>query len=406
MSKKKKISDLKPAKYNPRKMSTAKLDALKKSMKKFGDLSGIVFNIQTGNLIGGHQRVKVINSKCKIIDGKIKTSMGVFSYREVNWPEAKEIAANLAANKISGEFDTKLLGDLFTELDDLPDFDINLTGFEPEEVAELRGFDGPGTGGLTDDDATPMLTKKTKTKRGNIFKLGRHRLMCGDATLKEEVAQLLNGKKADMVFTDPPYGVNVKGGKGKGNIIAGDLTQTAIPFSFEIAVMNATKKDARYYFCGGEGNIGLYHKLFERYLAQMPRMLIWVKNGFVMKPNGYHNGYELIFYGFKPGGGGKATWYSGRTEPEASDVWKIKRDPTSEYVHPTQKPVELSERAIKNHTPPDGLIYEPFTGSGSTLIACEKTKRKCYAMELDPHYCDVIVKRWEKYTGEKAKLLS
>ena len=122
-----------------------------------------------------------------------------------------------------------------------------------------------------------------------------------------------------------------------------------------------------------------------------------------MKPNNYHNQYEIIFYGYKPKGGGLSHWFSGRTEDEASDVWKIKRDPSASYLHPTQKPVELAERAIKNSTAKKGKLYEPFLGSGSTLIACEKTNRICYGMELDTKYCDVIIERWEQFTGQKAK---
>ena len=234
---------------------------------------------------------------------------------------------------------------------------------------------------------------ETNIKQGDVFEIGQHRLVCGDATDREDVTLLMGFEKADMVFTDPPYGVNVKGGKGKGNTIEGDLTQTCIPFSFELAVVVATKPQARIYFCGGAQNISLYMKLFERYLSQMPRMLIWVKNGFVMRPNGYHNGYELLFYGYKAGGGGTKHWYSGRGEKQASDVWKISRDPSSSYVHPTQKPVELPSRAIINHSKSGGIIYEPFTGSGSTMVACEQLNRKCYGIELDPKYCQVIINR-------------
>ena len=208
-----------------------------------------------------------------------------------------------------------------------------------------------------------------------------------------------------MVFTDPPYGVNVKGGKKKSNI-AGDLTQVAIPFSFELAVEEATKDKARFYFCGGEGNISLYYKLFERFLAQIPKLLIWVKNGFVLKHAGYHNAYELIFYGFKSGGGGLEYWYSDRTESNASDVWHVRRDASNQYVHPTQKPVEIAARAIRNSSKEGDIVLDLFGGSGSTLIACEQLGRRCRMMELDPHYCQVIIDRWEALTGGKAEKIA
>lgn len=183
----------------------------------------------------------------------------------------------------------------------------------------------------------------------------------------------------------------------------GDLTQTAIPFSFEICVDYATKDKALFYFCGGESNMILYEKLFDRYLHMLPKHLIWVKNGFVMKQNGYHNQYEIIFHGYKQGSG--AIWYGGRKEDEASDVWHIKRDATSEYIHPTQKPVELPSRAIKNSCPKNGIVYEPFNGSGSTLIACEQLERTCYSMEMDPRFVDAAIQRWEQFTGENAVLI-
>jgi DNA modification methylase len=215
----------------------------------------------------------------------------------------------------------------------------------------------------------------------------------------------MNGEKADVVFTDPPYGVNIQGSKsGRPTMIAGDLTQTAIPFSFDLAVTIATKDDARLYFCGGEVNLYLYQKLFEKHCRQLPKHLIWKKNAFTMKPNGYHYQYEIIFHGYKSGGGSLEKWYGARTEEAASDVWQISRDSSSDYEHPTQKPVALPARAIGNSCPPSGLVFEPFGGSGSTFLAAEQLKRRCFGLEISPQYCDVIVKRWENLTGKKAVL--
>ena len=278
------------------------------------------------------------------------------------------------------------------ELDELGElFDMSSFGFDVETDVET--------------DVDGLSENSIDAKLGDIWKLGAHTLMCGDSTSKEDVLLLMGDAKADMVFTDPPYGVNVKGGKKK-NHIAGDLTQVAIPFAFEWAVSLATKDSARLYFCGGEGNLGLYEKLFDRYLHQLPKHIVWVKENFVIKPNGYHNKYELIYYGYKPGGGGTEHWYAGRTESEASDVWQISRDAAVNYLHPTQKPIEIPSRAIKNSSAKGMTVYEPFCGSGSTLIACEQLERSCYAMEIDPHYCGVIIRRWEQLVGEKAKLLT
>lgn len=140
----------------------------------------------------------------------------------------------------------------------------------------------------------------------------------------------------------------------------------------------------------------MYQKLFDKYLSQLPRHLIWVKNGFVMKPNGYHNQYEMIFHGYKPKGGGLDHWFGGRTEYEASDVWRINRDNGNDYLHPTQKPVELPSRAITNSCPPEGLVYEPFLGSGSTIVAAHQLNRRCYGLEIDPKYCQIIIDRMHK----------
>lgn len=407
---------------NPRLITEKQFAQLSKSLKMFGDLSGVVVDLNTHEIISGNQRINdhLLNLKesgdlgkqpieiVKRFDpmteagttavGFININGEPHNYREVRWTPEQAEQANIQANRMGGMWDKDILANQFDQ-EQLLEW-----GFELYDFEGAASF-GPGLmeDPAEEDDEAPSLNTETEAviKPGDLITLGDHLLLCGDATLKEHVETLMGGQLADMVFTDPPYGVNVKGGKNKGNIIAGDLTQTAIPFSFEIAVKIATKPKARFYFCGGEGNIGLYYKLFERYLGQMPRLLIWVKNGFVMKPNGYHNGYELIFYGYKTGGGGTEHWYSGRKEDEASDVWKIKRDPTSTYKHPTQKPVDLSTRAITNHSKEGDIVFEPFCGSGSTLIACQKTGRKCYAMELDAHYCDVIVQRYVDHSGNK-----
>lgn len=255
-----------------------------------------------------------------------------------------------------------------------------------------------------EDDFDETVDKvETVCKEGDIWKLGNHRLMCGDSTTPEDVTKLMAGERADMIFTDPPYGVNIKAVGNKQNRILGDITQTAIPFSFDMACRLGLKPKAHLYFCGSEKNLAMYEKLFDRYLHNIPRHLIWVKNGFTMKQNGYHNQYEIIYFGYNEGAGD--IWYGGRKEEDASDVWRINKDKASDYVHPTQKPVEIPARAIRNSSPVGGSVLDLFGGSGSTMIACEQLDRKCYMMELDPHYCDVIIARWEKLTGNKAEKL-
>jgi DNA modification methylase len=389
------VSALQAAAYNPRTISDAAMAGLSASLARFGCVEPVVVNVRGGKktIVGGHQRVKALTA------AGVKEAACVV----VSLSEADEKALNVTLNNplICGEF-SDALGDLIAGLEtSLPESDLL-----DLRIAELKGeIDGEmGTAGLTDPDDVPEPPKKATTKPGDLWLLGEHRLLCGDSTKAEDVERLMDGQKADMCFTDPPYGVNVKGGGKSNKTIAGDLTQVAIPFSFDLAVQLATKEDARFYFCGGEGNLSLYDKLFDRFLNQLPRHLIWVKNGFVMKPNNYHNQYEIIYFGYKPKGGGLDHWFGERTEDAASDVWRINRDNGADYLHPTQKPVALPIRAITNSCCIEAVVYEPFLGSGSTLIACEKMNRRCYGMELDPIYCDVIVQRWQAFTGQTATL--
>lgn len=386
------LDELQAYENNPRHNDKA-VGAVAASIDRFGWKQPLVID-KDGVIVAGHTRAKAAEMlglrvvPCVVADDL--TEDEIRAYR---------LADNKVAELADWDFDK-----LEEEMAELADVDFDMTAFGFDEIEEEdEEEDNPRE--LKEDEPPEMdEDEEPRSKLGDIWQLGRHRLMCGDSTDKGNVLRLLDGAKADMVFTDPPYGVNVKGGKGKGNLIMGDLTQTAIPFSFEIAVEVATKEKAHFYFCGGESNLQLYQKLFDRYLHMLPKHLIWVKNGFVMKMNGYHNQFEIIFHGYKQGSG--ALWFSGRTENEASDVWHVKRDAVQNYLHPTQKPLELPARAIRNSSAVGAIVFEPFGGSGSTLIACEQLERTCYAMELDPRFCDVIIKRWEQLTGETAELVS
>jgi len=333
--------------------------------------------------------------------------------RALNWTTIKAIRTNLAGSEATAfaiadnrtaelaEWDESALHQQLAAIAIDDEELLAATGFDEKQLAKLADANLPEV----IEEEIPEPPANPITQPGDLWLLGKHRLLCGDSTKTEDVERLMNKKQADMVFTDPPYGVNVQGKrKGSTQMIAGDLTQTAIPFSFDLAVTLATKDDARLYFCGGEGNLYLYQKLFEKFCHSLPRHLIWMKNGFTMKPNGYHNQYEIIFHGFKTGGGGLNKWYGARTEDAASDIWRISRDSSSTYEHPTQKPIALPARAISNSCPRDGLVYEPFGGAGSTFLASEQLGRICYGIEIDPKYCDVIVKRWETLTGQTATL--
>lgn len=381
-----KLSDLKEYENNPRKNKKA-VDAVAASIRDFGFKNPIIID-KDGVIIAGHTR--------KAAAEKLGLETVPCIIADDLTPE-QAAAFRLADNKTAelSEWDDEKLAAEVKALEgvsvDLAEFGFDLSDFEErKEVEEVEDVEAEEE----DGEIVPRM------QAGEVWQCGRHRLMCGDSTVKEDVLKLLDGARADLVFTDPPYGVNIEGGKNN-NTIAGDLTQTAIPFSFEIAVEHATTDTARFYFCGGEANISLYFKLFERYLRQMPRLLIWVKENQVLSHNNYHKQYEIIFFGYKKGGGN--LWFSSREMNDASDVWQVSRDPSKNYVHPTQKPVELPARAIRNHSKAGDIVFEPFSGSGSTMLACEQLDRVCYAMELDPVYCEATLRRWEHLTGEKAE---
>jgi len=387
------VATLVPNPKNPNTHPDSQIQLLGRIIRQTGWRAPITVSNRSGFIVKGHGRLAAA-----LLEGVKAVPVDYQNYDS----EAQEYADLVADNRIAelAEIDQKMLADIFADVD-TGEIPLDLTGYTEKEVENLvTALSEALHNDLDDPDEVPELpeAEDTFTQTGDLWILGRHRLLCGDSTDRATALKLLDGKKADMVFTDPPYGVNVKGGKDKGNLIMGDLTQTAIPFSFEIAVDYATKEKAHFYFCGGESNMQLYQKLFDRYLHILPKHLIWVKNGFVMKQNGYHNQFEIIFHGYKIGSG--ALWYGGRTEDEASDVWHVNRDAASTYEHPTQKPVGLPARAIRNSCPPDGMVFEPFCGSGSTLIACEQLGRICYAIELDPRFCDVIVRRYARTTGD------
>jgi DNA modification methylase len=394
-------ASLVPYAKNAKKHDAAQVAAIAGSIREFGFNNPVLIDADNG-IIAGHGRVLAAHQ------------LGlerVPCLRLTHLTDTQKRAYILADNRlaeIGGGWDAEMLA---AELESLSAEGITMEeiGFDADALEELGA--GLGDEGNPEADAEPQIDKAEELRAkwgveiGQTWELGEHRLLCGDSTDQETVTKFMGQEKADVVFTDPPYGVNIRGGKNN-KTIAGDITQTAIPFAFAIACEQATTDDARLYFCGGEGNIGLYSKLFEKYCRQLPRHLIWVKNGFTMKPNGYHNQYEIIFHGYKPKGGGLNKWFGARTEDAASDVWQIKRDASATYLHPTQKPVDVPKRAIGNSCPPKGIVFEPFSGSASTLMACEQLGRKCRAIELDPDYVAVGLQRWADATGKTPKLVS
>jgi DNA modification methylase len=386
------ISQLNPAAYNPRKdlqPGDPEFEKLKRSMQEFGYVEPIVWNKRTGNIVGGHQRLKVL----------LDLGMQEVDCVVVDLDEQREKALNLALNKIQGDWDYLKLKDLLQELD-TGEFDLELTGFDMDEIEDLMTqFHVPGE--IVEDEA-PEPPEDPVTKPGDLWILGRHRLLCGDATKKEDVERLMDGKKADMVFTDPPYGVEYTGGlqfkdgkveKNNRQMIKNDESDDI--YTEVIPVIASICNGPCYTWFADTKASKLYTAV--EAVGDIHSLIIWVKNGGYGALNAnYKQKHEPCLY-WKPKGK-KLNFVGATTE---TTVWEICKDGVNK-LHPTQKPVELAAKAIKNHSA--GLVVDLFGGSGSTLIACEQLNRTCYMMELDPIYCDVIIKRWENFTGQKAEL--
>lgn len=433
------VKELKPAKYNPRKITQSQLDALGKSLIVFGDLSGIVYNQRTGNVVGGHQRLKCIpldaiiekinlskiSKTGTISEGNIIFNGEKYVYREVDWDESKEKAANIAANKHGGDFDDQLLTEVLCALREA-EFDLNLTGFNQREVDKLLQFEG----GITDDDQIPNISENSITGNGDLYSLGNHYLLCGDATKKEDVGRLMNGKKAGMIFTDPPYNVNYigRGKKTNRKIENDDQTEKSFCVFLEKVFYNyknILSQSGAMYCCYASKTHRQFEDSLNKSNFEIRNQIIWVKLLASLGWGDYQWKHEPIFYCHLKGnnllfyGDRKqyTIWDEKKTDKEllkiikseiirqedgVSTVWRFGRE--HNYSHPTQKPIQLVEKAIFNSSERNDIVVDLFLGGGSTLIAAEKTGRICYGMEIDKYYCDVIVKRWEDYTGKKAIL--
>jgi DNA modification methylase len=389
------IEKLNPAAYNPRKdlqPGDPEYEKLKRSIQEFGYVEPIIWNKRTGNIVGGHQRYKVLlDMGAEEIDCVV-----------VDLDETKEKALNIALNKIQGDWDYLKLEDLLQELD-TGEFDIELTGFDMVEIEDLMTqFHEPEE---IIEDEVPEPPEEPITKPGDLWILGRHRLLCGDATKKEDVERLMDGKKADSMITDPPYGVDYSGKNeflnkfDKGNCIQKPIDNDAITdyrkfFSDFMGLAPLAEYNTVYIFMSSKELHSLRLALDDCGYS-WGDYLVWVKNNHVLGRKDYNAKHEFIVYGWK----GKHKFYGGFS----TTVLEFDR-PLRSDLHPTMKPIPLLAKLINDGSPAKGKVYDPFGGSGSTLIACEQLNRICYMMELDPIYCDVIIKRWENLTGQKAVL--
>lgn len=319
--------------------------------------------------------------------------------------EAQARAYRIADNRIAenSKWDEAMLAAEVARLQE-ENVDLSLLGFGEDEIDDLLNLED-GNEGNTDDDAVPEAPLDPVTKTGDVYVLGNHRLLCGDSTVLENVENVLDGALADMVFTDPPYNVdygNTAKDKMRGNdrkIMNDNLGKGFEAFLYDACVNMVTVCKGAIYICMSSSELHTLQKAFVAAGGKWSTFVIWAKNTFTLGRSDYQRQYEPILYGWKQGT--DHFWCGARDQ---GDVWFVNK-PTKNDLHPTMKPVELVERAVRNSSKSRDIVLDCFGGSGSTLIACEKAGRQARLIELDPKYCDVIVKRWEEFTGKKAELV-
>ena len=373
------VSVLKPAEYNPRKKlkkGDKEYKKIENSIREFGFADPLVVNADM-TIIGGHQRLTVA------VDlGYTEVPCAV-----VDVDKTREKALNIALNKITGAWDDAMLADLLKDLESV-NFNLDLTGFEAPEIGQL--FSNIYDKKVKEDnfDVESELRQPVFSKAGDIWHLGRHRVICGDATKMETYALLMEGDRANLVLTDPPYNVDVEETAGKimnDNMSDGDF------YNFLLAAYQCMREHL-----ADDGSIYVWHadteglnfrKAFRDAGFYLSGCCIWKKNSLVLGRSPYQWIHEPCLFGWKKGG--RHQWYADRKQ---TTVWEYDK-PKSSPDHPTMKPVTLMSYPIKNSTMTNGIVLDPFLGSGSTLIACQETDRICRGIELDPKFVDVIVKR-------------
>ncbi len=370
------IEKLIPYARNARTHSDEQVGQIAASIKEWGWTTPVLVD-EDGGIIAGHGRTMAAK-RLGMLEVPVMVARG--------WSDAKKRAYVLADNKLAlnAGWDDSMLALELKELGETG-FDLDLTGFSLDEINALTPLEVEP--GLTDEDAVPEAPEEPTTRLGDVWILGQHRLMCGDSTSIDAVEKLMDGQKVDVLFTDPPYNVAFNGRSGKHDVIKNDNLEEGEFDQFIGEVLQTIKTinaPAFYIWCNWK-----FYATLQREL-EYKACIVWAKNVFGMGTNYRHQHEFCLFNGS----------IDDHIKNE-SDLWEVKKD--TNYVHPTQKPVALSERALGNHKKAQNIL-DLFGGSGSTLIGCEKMGRKAFVMELDPKYCDVIIKRWQDYTGNQAIL--
>ena len=385
---KKKVSDLIPYINNSRTHSEEQITQLISSIKEFGFTNPILLS-PDNSIIAGHGRLLAVKRlgyeevPCIIVQGLTKTQI-----------KALIIADNQLA--LNAGWDLEKLSVEIEGLKD-EDFNIDILGFNDDFIKDLLFKENQG---LTDEDDVPETSEQSITKLGDIWKLGNHKLICGDSTLLNSYEKLFGENKADLLMTDPPYNVDYEGGtKDKLTILNDSKSDNDflqfLTDAFNNCAINL-KLGCSFYIFHSDW-FGLeFRQSIKNTDLEMKQNLIWQKNSLVIGRQDYQWQHEPCLYGWKKGA--SHSWYSDRKQ---TTIIKFDR-PTKSKLHPTMKPVGLIEYLIKNSSKQEDIILDPFLGSGTTLMACEKLQRFCYGIELDPKYCDVIIKRWQQFTGKEA----
>jgi DNA modification methylase len=403
------IARINPAPYNPRKdlqPGDPEYEKLKRSIETFGCVEPLVWNKRTGNLVGGHQRFKILLAR-----GDKTADVSV-----VDLASGKEKALNIALNKISGEWDNQKLAELLDELVKTPNFDVQLTGFDNIEVEALLAEVLDSSDKTEDFNVDEALdrSKPAVTKAGEVIELGRHRIICGDSSKPETYAALLKKRSVDLIHCDPPYNVAYLGGERPipetarpkksrqwQRIYNDNLTQEEYSAWLATILGHACthlSAGGCFYIWNGHKQFGPMYLILEEIGLKVSCVITWAKESFAIGYGDYNQQTEFCLYGWRENNGAHQ-WHGPTNE---STLWQIRRDPTKEYQHPTQKPLEIAERAIRNSTRAGQTVLDMFLGSGTTLIAAERIGRKCVGVEIDAHYCDVVVRRYIAFVGEHA----
>ena len=377
------IESLIPSARNARTHSDAQVTQIAGSIKQFGFNNPVLAGPE-GDIIAGHARVLAAPKL-----GLAEVPVIVLHHLTDTQKRAFMLADNQLA--LNAGWDLEMLR-LELEVLAQENFDLDLLGFDDKQLAEVLAREAPTPAG--DPDAVPELRGDAVSRTGDVWNLGMHRILCGDGTRKEDLSLVLAGRPCQLVFTDPPYNVDYCGkGPGKMKLTNDDLGSAFGSFLRSACEAMLSVSSGAVYICMSSSELHRLHGAFQGAEGHWSTYIVWAKNTFTLGRSDYQRQYEPILYGWREGA--KHFWCGDRNQ---SDVWLIDK-PWRNDLHPTMKPVELVERAVRNSSQPGDVVLDPFLGAGSTIVACENLKRQACGVEIDPHYVDVSVRRWQQYTG-------